>query len=30
VLQTKFNRSSTVKNVFFPVQQQICSNKFLR
>jgi hypothetical protein len=24
VLQTKLNRSSTVKNGFFPVQQQIC------
>jgi hypothetical protein len=30
VLQTKFNRSSTVQNGFFPVQQQICSTKFLR
>jgi hypothetical protein len=30
VLQTKFNRSLTVKMCFFPVQQQICSNKFLR
>jgi hypothetical protein len=28
--QTKFSPSSTVKNGFFPVQQQICSNKFLR
>jgi hypothetical protein len=30
MLQSKFNQSSTVKNGFFPVQQQICSNKFLK